>query len=476
MPEILGKPKSLYDVFERKVGKLKLTTHYCPGCGHGRIHKLIAEAMDRLDISDRSILISPVGCAVFAYYYFNCGNIQAAHGRAPAIATGVSRSNPDSLLVSYQGDGDLAAIGGNEIVHAANRGENLTVIFVNNGIYGMTGGQMAPTTLEGGKTTTTPYGRSPDNEGFPIRMAEMLSTLKAPVYVERTAVTNSKHIQKTKRAIYKALKAQKDGLGFSMVEILSPCPTAWRMTPVDSVKWVTDNMMKYFPVQNFKDETETRVPRKRKHPELSNEELYKVLKLTPGKADEEHEADFVQNFKEQRLRIAGFGGQGVMVAGTTLAMMAMDKGLDVSWIPSYGPEMRGGTANCHVILSGKKIGSPLVTNPNVLIAMNGPSLDTFEDKVVEGSLVMVNSSIVDRKVQRNDVTDLYIPFTDLASSVGLTAAANMVALGAYLTYTKVLPVEKLVSTVKKHLKKKDLVDQNLEAIKKGVEYVKQNYS
>lgn len=475
MPEILRKPNSFYKTFERKVGKDKMNTHYCPGCGHGRIHKLIAEAMDKLEIADKSIFISPVGCSVFAYYYFDCGNIQAAHGRAPAVATGALRSNPGSILISYQGDGDLAGIGGNEIIQAANRGENMTVIFVNNAIYGMTGGQMAPTTLVGQKTTTCPYGRSIENEGSPIRMAELISTLEAPVFVERAAVTDFKNINKAKKAIFKALKSQKECKGFSFVEILSPCPTSNRMKPLECVKWVEENMIPYFPLKNFKDETETRTPKNMtKVVPATIEEYFDALKLEDYASKKQPDLSFKKNFKEQRLRIAGFGGQGVLVAGVTMGVLAMEEGLEVTWLPSYGPEMRGGTANCHVIISGRSVGSPLVSKPNVLIAMNGPSLDEFEPDVEKGGLVIVNSSLIERKVKRSDVTTLYAPVTEIASSVGLTAAANMVALGIYLGHTKVIAPEKLFGIIEKYLKKKNLVDKNLEAIKKGIEFIKGN--
>ena len=195
---VLQKPKAFYDTFERKGGAQPKTTHYCPGCGHGNIHKIIAEALTDFEVADRAIIVSPVGCSVFAYYYFDTGNIQAAHGRAPAVATGLKRANPDNIVIAYQGDGDLAAIGGDEILQAANRGENITVIFVNNAIYGMTGGQMAPTTLVGQKTTTSPYGRKVENEGYPIRMCELIATLEAPIYVERTALIDFKTLNHTK--------------------------------------------------------------------------------------------------------------------------------------------------------------------------------------------------------------------------------------------------------------------------------------
>src|SRR5690242_9672872 len=234
-----GKPRSFYDRYERK-GELQHQTHYCPGCGHGIVHKLVARAIDELGVQDRTILISPVGCSVFAYYYFDVGNIQAAHGRAPAVATGARRAHPESIVVSYQGDGDLAAIGAAEILHAANRGENITFLFVNNAIYGMTGGQMAPTTLIGQKTTTSPFGRDPWNEGNPLHVSELLASLEAPVYIERVALGNNKQIMSAARAVRKALETQKRGLGFSLVEILSPCPTIWKMDPLAAQRWVEE--------------------------------------------------------------------------------------------------------------------------------------------------------------------------------------------------------------------------------------------
>lgn len=474
--QVLKKPKSFYDKFERKGKTHQETTHYCPGCGHGNIHKIIAETLDEFNAADRTILVSPVGCSVFAYYYFDVGNIQAAHGRAPAVATGVKRANPESIVISYQGDGDLAAIGGAEIINAANRGEHITVIFVNNAIYGMTGGQMAPTTLVGQRTTTSPYGRKPSNEGFPIRMCELISTLEAPIYVERTAMVDFKTISKTRRAIRKALKNQIDNKGFSFVEVLSPCPTGWKISPVESQKWIQDNMMSYFPVQVFKDVSDKADPSIFEHKEYSDREVQEILGLLElGERKDIHE-DFLKKFPEQKLKIAGFGGQGVLTAGVILAACAMDQNLHVSWIPSYGPEMRGGTANCSVILSNKRIGSPLTTSPNVLIAMNGPSLDAFEDTVTKDGLIIINSSIIDRKVRRDDVEVLYIPLTEMASNLGLTAVANMVCIGAYLEYTKIMNYTVVFDAIKKMLKKKKFVDVNTKAVETGVKFVRENYS
>ncbi|OQX95468.1 2-ketoisovalerate ferredoxin oxidoreductase [candidate division KSB1 bacterium 4572_119] len=474
--QVLAKPKAFYDKFERKGGTNLETTHYCPGCGHGNIHKILAEAIVDFGIQDRTVLVSPVGCSVFAYYYFDIGNVQAAHGRAPAVATGLKRSNKDSIVISYQGDGDLAAIGGAEILNAANRGENITVIFINNAIYGMTGGQMAPTTMVGQKTKTSPFGRSSENEGHPIRMCEIISTLEAPVYVERTALVDFKSINRTKKVLRKALQNQIDNKGFSFVEILAPCPTGWKMSSVDSQKWIEEKMIPYFPVKVFKDISDDIEPRSIKKKTLTDKEILDVLGLAPsGKADTV-DKDFLGKFSEQKMKIAGFGGQGVLTAGVMLAAMAMEENLEVSWLPSYGPEMRGGTANCSVHLSNKRIGSPLTTNPNVLIAMNGPSLDAFEDTVEKDGLIITNSSIVDRKVKRDDVKAIEIPLTEMASKMGMTAVANMICIGAYLELTKVIDTATAKDTIKQHLKKKEFVDINLKAIDEGVKYIRENYS
>ena len=247
-----SKPESFYDRFDRKGGDLEVT-HYCPGCGHGVLHKLIAEAITDLGIQDRTILVNPVGCSVFAYYYLDIGNVQAAHGRAPAVATGIKRARPNSIVLAYQGDGDLAAIGGNEILHAANRGENITVFFVNNGIYGMTGGQMAPTTPLGERTTTSPRGRTIANEGYPMRICELLSTLEAPAYIERVALTDPKHHMKARKAVRRALQCQVEGRGFSLVEVLSSCPTGWKVSPEEATHWVEKHLMPQFPLKLFKE-------------------------------------------------------------------------------------------------------------------------------------------------------------------------------------------------------------------------------
>jgi len=240
-------------VFEKSKVLTDVNTHYCPGCTHGIIHRLIAESIEELNLQERTIGVAPVGCAVFAYNYFNCDMQQASHGRAPAVATGIKRALPDSIVFTYQGDGDLPSIGTAEIVHAAARGEKFTVIFVNNAIYGMTGGQMAPTTLPGQVTTTSPYGRDVAHCGYPVKISEMLSTLDGANYIERVSVNNVKNVNAAKKAIKKAFQYQADGKGFSLIEVLSTCPTNWGVSPVEAIEWLEQNMLPYYPLGVYKD-------------------------------------------------------------------------------------------------------------------------------------------------------------------------------------------------------------------------------
>lgn len=240
--------------FKRPHALCDVPLHYCPGCTHGIIHRLVAEVIDEMGIEGDTIGVCPVGCSVMAYDYFNCDMIEAAHGRAPAVATGVKRTNPDKYVFTYQGDGDLAAIGTAETVHAATRGENIVVIFVNNTTYGMTGGQMAPTTLPGQVTQTTPYGRDPKLMGYPVRVCEMLATLAGTALAQRVAVNSVPHIREAKKAIRKAFENQRDKKGFSIVEILSTCPTNWGLSPIDALKRLEDEMIPYYPLGVFKDE------------------------------------------------------------------------------------------------------------------------------------------------------------------------------------------------------------------------------
>jgi 2-oxoisovalerate ferredoxin oxidoreductase beta subunit len=441
-----AKAESFYDRYMRK-SELQHQTHYCPGCGHGVAHKLIASAIDELGIQDRTIFISPVGCSVFAYYYFDVGNIQAAHGRAAAVATAAKRAHPQSIVLSYQGDGDLAAIGTAEIVHAANRGENITVFFINNAIYGMTGGQMAPTTLVGQKSTTTPFGRSVWNEGYPLRVCELLASLEAPVYLERVALGDNKLIMKAARAVRRAIENQIGGLGFSLVEILSPCPTIWKMTPVEAQRWVREEMTKTFPLGVYRDRTKDAPPRPSPSPPPPLDDIPRILgmELQPGRtptrgAKPREPLDF-------RIKVAGFGGQGVLLLGQLLAEAGLDTGLEVSWLPSYGPEMRSGTSNCHVRLATVPIDSPLVSQPNVLVALNEPSLRKFLPSVTPNGWVFYNAASLPEDLARHDVQWVMRPFTKMADELGEPRAANIALLGALLEATGVLREDEVLGAL-----------------------------
>ena len=246
----LAKPENL--VYQRPEAFTDVSTHYCPGCTHGVAHRLIAEVLDEMGIAEKTIGVAPVGCSVFAYNYFDTDFVEAAHGRAPAMATGIKRVLPDRVVFTYQGDGDLASIGMGEIMHAAGRGENITVIFINNAIYGMTGGQMAPTSLPGQKTTSSPNGRDVELQGYPLKMSEMIATMDGAGYVVRRSLHDPKNIRQAKKALRMAFETQIRGLGFSMVELLSTCPTNWGITPIESLKWVEEHMLPVFPLGDYK--------------------------------------------------------------------------------------------------------------------------------------------------------------------------------------------------------------------------------
>jgi 2-oxoisovalerate ferredoxin oxidoreductase beta subunit len=452
-----------YDRFDRK-GELQHQTHYCPGCGHGITHKLLAQALDELGLQDRTVLVSPVGCSVFAYYYFDVGNIQAAHGRAPAVATAVKRSRPESIVIAYQGDGDLAAIGTAEIIHAANRGEPITIIFVNNGIYGMTGGQMAPTTPLGKKSTTSPYGRNPLTDGYPLHVCELLNTLDAPVFIERVSLGSTKHIMAAAKVIRRAVENQVKGLGFSFVEVLSPCPTIWKFEPVDAQRFVRDEMAKVFPVANYRDRTKEAAPRPAAPVPPPIAEIPALLALT---ADDGAPRPRPEHPLDLRMRVAGFGGQGVLTLGYVLAEAGMEAGYEVSWLPSYGPEMRSGTSNCHVRLSNEPISSPLVSRPNVLLALNEPSLRKFLADVEPGGIVLYNSDNLPEDCARPDLRMVARPFSGLADKLGDAKVGNIVMLGALLEATSVLDPEQIVSALRALVKNKKYLDLDLLALQLG---------
>jgi 2-oxoisovalerate ferredoxin oxidoreductase beta subunit len=463
---VYGRSHSLYDRFERKA-ELQHQTHYCPGCGHGIVSKLVARALDELGVQDRVVLISPVGCSVFGYYYFDAGNVQAAHGRAPAVATGVKRSRPDSIVIAYQGDGDLAAIGAAEILHAANRGEGITVIFVNNGIYGMTGGQMAPTTPIGKKSTTSPFGRNPFNDGFPIHVCEVLNSLEAPVFIERVSLGNNKQIMHAAKVIKRAVENQVKGLGFSFVEVLSPCPTIWKMQPVEAQKFVDTEMTATFGVANVRDRTAHAAIRPQDPPPPSDEGLFQAL----GIQKDEDGCGVTAPAQEMdvRIKVAGFGGQGVLMLGEVLAEAGLEAGYEVSWLPSYGPEMRSGTSNCQVRIGSRPVDSPLVSRPNVLLALNEPSLRKFLPSVEEGATVLYNGAELPPGCSRPDVRMFALPFTQLADELGASKVANIVMLGALLEATAMLDQDRVVGALRKLVKNAKFFELDVAALARGRE-------
>jgi 2-oxoisovalerate ferredoxin oxidoreductase beta subunit len=459
------KSPAFYDNFDRKA-ELQQQTHYCPGCGHGVVHKLIAEALTELGVADRAVLVSPVGCSVFAYYYFNVGNVQVAHGRAPAAATALKRANPESIVMSYQGDGDLAAIGTAEIIHAANRGENICVFFVNNSVYGMTGGQMAPTTLVGQKSTTSPWGRRSHNEGLPLHVCELIAALETPTFIERVALTDMKNIMKAKKAVKKALQIQKDGGGFSLVEFLSPCPTIMKMDPVVARQWVADTLVKAFPLGVYRD----------RKPELPVDALVPARTIAQAlgvedNAGEEPVTRRHHHTHELRVKMAGFGGQGVLLMGQLLAEMGLRENMEVSWLPSYGPEMRSGSAHCHVTLSHDRIGTPLISQPEVLVAMNELSLHKFATSVAPGGLILYNATEPPEGFSAPQARVVCVPASEIADKLGSAKVANVVMLGALLEETECLPTESAISVLEHSVKNPKLLELDRKAIAAGRDYV-----
>jgi 2-oxoisovalerate ferredoxin oxidoreductase beta subunit len=459
---IHSKSPVFYDHYERKA-ELQHQTHYCPGCGHGIAHKLIAETLADLGLQDRAIFVSPVGCSVFAYYYFDTGNIQAAHGRAPAVATAAKRAHPDATVIAYQGDGDLAAIGTAEIIHAANRGENICVFFINNAIYGMTGGQMAPTTLVGQTSTTSPWGRRPNNEGFPLHVCELLSTLQAPVYIERVALSDNKNVMKARRAVRKAIGLQKAGAGFSLVEILSPCPTIWKMDPVVARNWVGDQLMKTFPLGVFRDRA-AEIPETKQPPQRSVADVLEIKEGLPVTKTANHET------RDLTIKIAGFGGQGVLLLGQMLVEMGVREGLEVSWLPSYGPEMRSGSAHCHVCLSHERIGSPLISHPQVLIAMNEHSLRKFAASIAPGGIIFYNRDSLPKDFTAPDARIVCLPASEIADKIGSAKVANVVMLGALLEETGCLPFETAMAVIERSVKNPKMLELDRKALDAGRDF------
>ena len=501
---------AFYERFERHehgAGLKGRATHYCAGCGHGLVHRYLAEAIDALGIQDRTVAVSPVGCSVFMYYYLDVGNTQAAHGRAPAVALGHKLAHPESIVVSYQGDGDLASIGLAEIIHAAQLGLPITVLFVNNAVYGMTGGQLAPTTLPGQRTATSPAGRD-RLMGQPLRVAELVAQLDGPVHVERVALFDAKQRARAARAVKHALQLQVQGLGFAFVEVLAECPTHLHMSPGEAERWVKEQMTAAFPLGVKKslfparggaaggapsspapgasptvDARPAGVPPPEPftwpEPVFDPEAVLEAIGARPALAGSPEPAT-ARSGPAQRgvalgVKLAGAGGDGAQTAAAILARTALDQGLDATHIPSYGPESRGGTSFADVRLSGGDVLSPDVPAPDVLVAFNAPSLAKFGPAVVPGGTVIYDSSVVRGPPAEHSSARLVgVPFTRLAAELGQPMVKSAVALGALAAATGLLPEEALLATLREALQKRAaLAAVNEEAFRRGAQAVRE---
>ena len=462
-----------YQKFERHShgeGLKGHSTHYCAGCGHGLVHKYLADAIEELGIQDRTVLVSPVGCSVFAYYYFDTGNTQAAHGRAPAVAIGHKLANPEAMVISYQGDGDLASIGLAETVATAQLGTPITVIFINNATYGMTGGQMAPTTLMGQVTATSPEGRN-QYHGHPMKMAELIASLDGPVYVERVALFWPAGRKKAARAIKKAVQLQVEGRGYAFIEVLAECPTMLRLTPEKAEEWVKENMVPVFPLGVKKDTTV--------EPwfKLDTPDFEPATFLKTAEASTEAPQRFCRGFPTHldphdiSMKLAGAGGDGAQTAAMLVAIAAINEGFDGTHIPSYGPESRGGTSYADVHVAKDEVLNPASPTPDILIGFNAPSLAKFGPTVRKNGFIVYDSSVA-REVKPADpsVTVVGVPFSEIAKELGKLVVKNIVALGALQAATDIFPKETFLAAIREALKEKaKLIPLNEKAFQAGVE-------
>ena len=461
-----------YENFERHAhgeGLKGQSTHYCPGCGHGLIQKYLAESIAELGIQDRTIAVSPVGCSVFMYYYLDVGNTQAAHGRAPAVAIGHKMANPEAILISYQGDGDLASIGLAEIMQAAQLGLPMTVIFVNNAIYGMTGGQMAPTTLMDQMTTTTPTGRD-RLTGEPLKVAETMAQLDGPIYVERVALFDNKQRNRAKKAIKKAIQLQVDNKGFSLVEVLAECPTHLKATPTENEKWVKEQMVPIFPLGVKKDEE----VEPWFHLGRPTFDIDRVLEVVGGSAEETD--SFADAFpthlddSDIALKFAGAGGDGAQMIAMLTSRAAISEGFDSTHIPSYGPESRGGTSYADVHVAAEEVLSPASPLPDLLVAFNAPSLEKFGPKVQPGGTIIYDSSVISNPPELDpSISMVGVPCTEIAMDLGAAKVKNVVALGALQAASQLFPRESFLVAIRQALKHKcAMIELNEEAFGWGV--------
>jgi len=461
-----------YDRFDRHAGGEGLkahTTHYCPGCGHGVVHKFLAEAIDELGIQDRTVAISPVGCAVFLYYYLDVGHVQAAHGRAPAVALGQKLARPESIVVSYQGDGDLASIGIAEFLQAAQLGVPITVVFVNNAIYGMTGGQMAPTTLFGQKTATSPEGRT-HAMGEPLKIAELVAQLDGPVYVERVALYDNKQRVKAKSAIRKGLTLQVENRGFSLIEVLSECPLHLGRTPEEAERWVKEQMTAVFPLGVKKDVTASRDSWPAwKKPDFSAGHTNAIVGGGASTAARSGAAFPLERWgADIALKLAGAGGDGAQTAAMIVAQAAINEGFDATHIPSYGPESRGGTSYADVRIAETEVLSPAAPHPHVLVAFNAPRLAKFGPAVVDGGVIVYDRSVTPDPAPRAGVRAVPVPASAIAAGLGRIMVKNVVMLGALAAATELFPEEAFLMALRQALRAKPtLLEINERAFAEG---------
>ena len=461
-----------YKTFERHdhgEGLKGHATHYCAGCGHGLVHKYLAEAINDLGIQDRTVAISPVGCAVFLYYYLDVGNTQAAHGRAPAVAIGHKVANPEAVVVSYQGDGDLASIGLAEIMQLAQIGIPITVIFVNNAIYAMTGGQMAPTTLMEQRTTTTPAGRD-RLMGEPLRVAELIAGLDGPVYVERVALYNNKQRNRARKAIKKGLKLQVDNKGFSLIEVLSECPTHLKITPEENEKWVEENMVPIYPLGVKKDVTDAEPWFTLDTPNFDPEALLASIGSTDEPAHRFGDG-FPAHLDAQdvALKFAGAGGDGAQTIANLTCQTAINERFDATYIPSYGPESRGGTSYADVHVARDEVLSPSAPRPHVLVAFNAPSLEKFGPTVQPGGTIVYDETVIATPpVLDPSIRMIGVPLTRIAHDLGTFRVKNVAALGALQAATNLFPPESFIEALRQMLHDKcALIDINEAAFAQG---------
>jgi 2-oxoisovalerate ferredoxin oxidoreductase beta subunit len=457
-----------FERYSKSNGHKAHTTHYCPGCGHGLIHKYIAEAIAELGVRDRTVAVSPVGCSVFMYAYLDAGNTQAAHGRAPAVAIGHKTANPDAIVISYQGDGDLAAIGLAEIIQLAQIGLPITVIFVNNAVYGMTGGQLAPTTLMEQVTTTSPDGRN-RLMGQPLRMAEMIAGIEAPVYVTRVALFNNQQRTRTRKAIKKALQLQIDNRGLAFVEVLAECPLHLQMTPTEAEKWVEETMSLVFPLGVKKDLT-LEPWFDLQPPVFEPGEVLEAIAAT-AEPPERFDATFPTHLDphDVSIKFAGAGGDGIQAAASLLCRATINEGFDATYFPAYGPESRGGTSYADVRMATDEVLSPAAPDPHVLVAFNGPSLVKFGPSVRAGGLILYDSTVIDPPPPLDgEIRVIGIPFTGIATGLGDRRVKNIVALGALQEASSLLPARTLPWAIENLLKgRKELHRLNRDAFERG---------